>query len=87
MFLTGLLLLKIVDPELDTPAMRDGSLAYSMNTVLGFVLLPVVAGLAALNGPMAIALIGLAVVVGCVIGAVIFSRLGRHDVPAPVTKG
>lgn len=86
-FLTGLLLLKIADPELDTPAMRDGSLAYSMNTVLGFVLLPVVAGLAAVNGPIAIALIGLAVVVGCVIGAVIFSRLGHHDAPAPATKG
>lgn len=83
-FLTGLLLLKIADPELDTPAMRDGSLAYSMNTVFGFVLLPVVAGAAAASGPMAIALIGLAVVVGCVIGVLVFNRLGGT---APAGQG
>lgn len=77
-FLTGLLLLKIADPELDTPAMRDGSLAYSMNTVQGFVMLPVVAGAAAIYGPMATAGIGLAITLVSIAGCIIFIWLNRR---------
>lgn len=57
-FLTGLLLLKIVDPDFKTPAMRDGSLAYSIVSVVGFMLLPVYVGLATSMGPLAIVLVG-----------------------------
>lgn len=58
-FLTGLLLLKICDPDFKTPAMRDGSLGYSMNSVLVFILLPIMTGLAIKYGPIALALFGL----------------------------
>lgn len=67
-FLTGLLLLKIVDPDFKTAAMRDGSLAYSMNTVAGFILLPILAGLAVQYGPISLAGVGAAVLVACIIG-------------------
>jgi hypothetical protein len=59
-FLTGLLLLKICDPDFKTPAMRDGSLAYSMNTVLGFVMIPIIVGAALKSESIAIAGIGVA---------------------------
>lgn len=39
-FLTGLLLLKMVDPKLETPVLKDYSIAYSFNSIVGFVLIP-----------------------------------------------
>ncbi len=44
-FLTGLLLLKMVDPDLKSPVLRDYSLAYSINTVTSFILFPVSFGI------------------------------------------
>lgn len=44
-FLTGLLLLKMVDPDMKSPVLRDYSLAYSINSVIGFVLFPLSFGL------------------------------------------
>ncbi len=44
-FLTGLLLLKMVDPDLESPVLRDYSLAYSFNTVISFVLFPLSFGI------------------------------------------
>jgi ESS family glutamate:Na+ symporter len=40
-FLTGLLLLKITDPELKLPVMNDYSVAFSLSPIFGFVLMPV----------------------------------------------
>lgn len=74
-FLTGLLLLKICDPDFKTPAMRDGSLAYSMNTVLGFVMIPIIVGAALKSGSIAIAGIGVALFVASIIGMVVLSKL------------
>ncbi|WP_051357621.1 sodium/glutamate symporter [Leisingera caerulea] len=74
-FLTGLLLLKICDPDLKSPAMRDGSLAYSMNTVLGFVLIPFIVGAGVQSGPIAIAGVGAVVLVGAIVGMFIVSRM------------
>ena len=67
-FLTGLLLLKICDPDFKTPAMRDGSLGYSLNSVLVFILLPIMTGLAVEYGPIALALFGLALLAASVAG-------------------
>lgn len=39
-FLTGLLLLRMVDPDMKSPVLRDYSLAYSFNSVIGFILFP-----------------------------------------------
>jgi ESS family glutamate:Na+ symporter len=39
-FLTGLLLLKITDPDLKLPVLNDYSVAFSMFSICGFVLMP-----------------------------------------------
>lgn len=44
-FLTGLLLLKMVDPDMKSPLLRDYSLSYSINSIVGFVLFPLSFGL------------------------------------------
>ncbi|PIC85665.1 hypothetical protein CSV72_12515 [Sporosarcina sp. P20a] len=44
-FLTGLLLLKMVDSEMKSPVLADYSIAYSFNSVIGFVLFPLSFGL------------------------------------------
>lgn len=58
--------------------MCEGSLAYSMNTVQDVVMLPVIAA-AAICGPMAMAGIGLAITVTCIIGCMIFVWLSRRS--------
>src|SRR5690625_1500315 len=39
-FLTGLLLLTMVDPDMKSPVLRDYSLSYSINSVISFILFP-----------------------------------------------
>jgi ESS family glutamate:Na+ symporter len=40
-FLTGLMLLRICDPDYKTPALQDYSMAFSLTAVTGFILMPV----------------------------------------------
>lgn len=40
-FLTGILLLKMVDPDFESPVLKDYSISYSMHSVVGFVLMPI----------------------------------------------
>lgn len=40
-FLTGLLLLKMVDPDMKSPILRDYSLSYSLNSIISFIVFPV----------------------------------------------
>ncbi|HEY9581506.1 MAG TPA: hypothetical protein VIR13_00940, partial [Savagea sp.] len=49
-FLTGILLLKMVDPKLKSPVLNDYSIAYSMNSVIGFILFPLSFGLLVNSG-------------------------------------
>ncbi|WOV88162.1 sodium/glutamate symporter [Sporosarcina oncorhynchi] len=44
-FLTGLLLLKMVDSDMKSPVLADYSIAYSFNSIIGFVLFPLSFGL------------------------------------------
>jgi len=39
-FLTGLLLLTMVDPDMKSPVLRDYSFSYSINSIISFVLFP-----------------------------------------------
>jgi len=73
-FLIGLLLLKVCDPDFMSPAMRDGSLVYSMNTVFGFVLIPFIVGAAVQSGPTTIAGIGMVSLFMAIVGMVIATR-------------
>jgi ESS family glutamate:Na+ symporter len=40
-FLTGLMLLKICDPEYKTPALNDYSIGFSLTSVTSFILMPI----------------------------------------------
>jgi ESS family glutamate:Na+ symporter len=40
-FLTGLMLLKICDPEYKTPVLNDYSIGFSLTSITGFVLMPI----------------------------------------------
>ena len=44
-FLTGLLLLTMVDPDMKSPVLRDYSFSYSINSIVSFVLFPLSFGL------------------------------------------
>lgn len=41
-FLTGLLLLKMVDPHLESPVLKDYSIAYSANSIINFALITLI---------------------------------------------
>lgn len=43
-FLTGLMLLKICDPDYETPVINDFSIGFSFTSVLNFVLMPIFVG-------------------------------------------
>ncbi|MFV0385378.1 sodium/glutamate symporter [Paracoccus sp. (in: a-proteobacteria)] len=80
-FLTGLLLLKICDPDFKTAAMRDGSLAYSMNTVVGFILIPIMVNASAASGPSALTMIGVSLLAASIVGVLATSLMrGRQPV-------
>lgn len=51
-FLTGLLLLKICDPEMESPVLGNYSLAYTMVSVIAFALLPVFLNIILAYGPL-----------------------------------
>lgn len=44
-FITGILLLKMVDPEMKSPILIDYSFAYSINSIISFILFPISFGL------------------------------------------
>ncbi|WP_438317228.1 sodium/glutamate symporter [Sporosarcina sp. FA9] len=66
-FITGLMLLKMVDPEYKSPALTDYSVGYSINSVLAFIMFPLTFGILVNQGIGA----GLALVTGVVVAAII----------------
>ncbi|AOV07396.1 sodium/glutamate symporter [Sporosarcina ureilytica] len=66
-FITGLMLLKMVDPEYKSPALTDYSIGYSINSVLAFIMFPLTFGLLVSQGTVT----GLALVSGVVLAAII----------------
>ncbi|ARF13598.1 hypothetical protein CSV63_11895 [Sporosarcina sp. P34] len=66
-FITGIMLLKMVDPEFKSPALTDYSVGYSINSILAFVMFPLTFGVLVDQGVGA----GLALVTGVVLAAII----------------
>lgn len=66
-FITGLLLLKMVDSEYQSPVLTEYSVSYSANSVLGFILFPIIFGALVNQGILS----GLAIVTGVVVLAII----------------
>ena len=76
-FLTGLLLLKMVDPDLKSPVLRDYSLSYSFNSVIGFILIPLLFGLLINQGLLAGIGLYTGTLIVSAIGLLIYGRRER----------
>lgn len=66
-FISGLLLLKMCDPEYKSPVLTEYSVGYSANSVLGFIMMPFMFGLLINQG----LLTGFSLIAGVVILAII----------------
>ncbi|CAB1240327.1 Putative sodium/glutamate symporter [Ruminococcaceae bacterium BL-4] len=74
-FLTGILLLRICDPDLKSPALANYSLSYTVTSIIYFALLNMFIVLPMSNGAGFTALVGLGIGVASLIGAIISSRV------------
>ncbi|CAM4315466.1 hypothetical protein [Lacicoccus alkaliphilus] len=81
-FITGLLLLKMVDPDYKSPVLGEFSVSYSINSVLGFILFPVLFGVLVNEG----ILMGLSIPVLAIIGAIIFMFIVKGKPQRPKFK-
>ena len=75
MFITGVLLLRICDPENDTPALASYSLSYTITSVIYFALLNMFIVLPMSSGALVTALVGLGIAVAAFLFTVISSRV------------
>ncbi len=74
-FITGVLMLRICDPQLESPALTSYSISYSITSVLYFVLLSMFMKLPLTIGAFQTMLISILLAIGFVIFAFVSSRL------------
>lgn len=74
-FLTGVLLLRICDPELESPALANYSLSYTITSIIYFAMLGLFVSLPIASGATVTALLATVLTVGCLAAAAISSRL------------
>ncbi|ADH97789.1 sodium/glutamate symporter [Salisediminibacterium selenitireducens] len=79
-FLTGLLLLKMVDPDLKSPVLRDYSISYSLNSLIGFVLFPLAFGFLIAYGYTSAILLYGSLGMLFVIGLIIVGKKDKQEV-------
>lgn len=74
-FLTGVLLLRICDPDLESPALANYSLSYTVISIIYFAMLNMFIVLPMASGAMVTALVALALGIAGLVAAVAASRL------------
>lgn len=74
-FLTGVLLLRICDPDLESPALANYSLSYTVTSVIYFAMLNLFIVLPISSGALLTALVSLGIGLAALIAAGIFSRI------------
>lgn len=74
-FLTGVLLLRICDPELESPALANYSLSYTVTSIIYFAMLNMFIKMPIANGPVFTALVALAIASGGIIFAIVTSKI------------
>lgn len=81
-FLTGLLLLKICDPEMESPVLGNYSLAYTVVSVIAFALLPVFLNIILAYGPLGMILASSLFFIVYLVGTIVSSKkiFGTKDV-------
>lgn len=77
-FLTGLLLLRICDPEFNSPVLGNYSIAYTFNSVLGFAIMQMFVGLMLTKGAMSVIMASGLQALICLIGLIVYSKLKRN---------
>lgn len=81
-FLTGLLLLRICDPDYELPVLADYSIAYSIVSVVGFSLFPIIQGLTFTKGAMSVVLFSLTLAVVYFVLLLLINRKDKVRVEA-----
>jgi len=76
-FLTGLLLLRICDPELKSPVLGNYSIAYTFNSVLGFAVMQFYVGLMLSKGAMSVVMAAGLQAVICLVGLIVYKKLAN----------
>lgn len=74
-FLTGVLLLRICDPDLESPALANYSLSYTITSIIYFAMLNLFIVLPIRSGALITALVALGIGLAALIAAAIFSRV------------
>jgi len=74
-FLTGVLLLRICDPDLESPALANYSLSYTITSIIYFAMLNLFIVLPIRSGALVTALVALGIGLAALIAAAIFSRV------------
>ena len=74
-FITGVLLLRICDPDLKSPALASYSLSYTVMSVTYFALLNMFITLPTTNGVMTAVMVACGITLACVIGAIASSKI------------
>ena len=74
-FLTGVLLLRVCDPELESPALANYSLSYTITSIIYFAMLNMFIVMPMTSGAMVTTLVATGIAVVCVICAAVFSRI------------
>lgn len=74
-FLTGVLLLRICDPELESPALANYSLSYTVTSIIYFAMLNLFITLPIASGAGVTALVALAIGVGSLVIGAVASRV------------
>lgn len=74
-FLTGVLLLRICDPDLESPALANYSLSYTITSIIYFAMLNLFIVLPIKSGALVTALVSLGIGLAALIAAAIFSRI------------
>ena len=74
-FLTGVLLLRVCDPELESPALANYSLSYTITSIIYFAMLNMFIVMPMQSGAVVTALAATGIAVACVICALVSSRI------------
>lgn len=74
-FLTGLLLLRICDPEMESPVLGNYSLAYTVLSVLNFAFMPVLLNLIVFKGALTMFITSSVISLVFLLGAIISSKI------------
>lgn len=73
-FLTGLLLLRVCDPEYESPVLGNYSIGFSVMSAVTFAIMPLILNLILTKGTMTALLFTLALTLVGTVGAIISSK-------------